>query len=92
MEADQSMPETKCFNATTPDWAPLERAVKLAGLPRKTSGEFMWMGEWAQGEHSYKHIVTRKYARLRIDTPLTEAAAAVFSATDLIPTKEADHA
>lgn len=32
MEADQSMSETKCFNAITPDWAPLERAVKLAGV------------------------------------------------------------
>jgi hypothetical protein len=86
------MPETKCFNAITPDWAPLERAVKLAGLPRETCGEFMWIGEWAQGEHSYKHIVTRKYATLRIDTSLTEAAAAVCGAIAHIPTKEVSRA
>ena len=77
---------------TTPDWTPLERAVKIAGLPASTCGEFMWMGEWTEGEHSYKHIVTRKYARLRIDTPPTEAAGAVHSAIAHIPTKEADHA
>jgi hypothetical protein len=86
------MPDTKCANATTPDWAPLERAVKIAGLPAASCGEFMWMGEWTEGEHSYKHIVTRQCARLRIDTPLAEAAAAIHGAMDLIPTQEADHA
>lgn len=83
------MPETKCFNATTPDWAPLERAVKIAGLPRETCSEFMWVGEWVQGENSYKHIVTRNYAKLRIDTPVTEAATAVHLAIAHIPTKKA---
>ena len=86
------MPETTCFNSTTPDWAPIERAVKIAGLPARICGEFMWMGEWTEGEHAYKHIVTRQYAHLRIDTPAVEAAQAVHLAIGHIPTKAADHA
>ena len=52
------------FNYTEPDWAPLERAVSLAGLPRETCGEFMWMCEEPQGVHQYKHRDTRKYVKL----------------------------
>jgi len=55
------------YNYTTPDWTPLERAVLAAGLPRQTCGEFMWMAEYEQGRHSYKHRNTRSYAVLRAD-------------------------
>jgi len=57
------------FNCTTPDWAPLERAVKLAKLPvGRTMAAFMWMTEDTQGVHQYKHRDTRRYLRLTIDT------------------------
>jgi hypothetical protein len=32
----------------------------------------MWMGEWRQGEHQYKHIMTRRYVILESTT--TDAA------------------
>jgi hypothetical protein len=28
----------------------------------------MWMGEWREGEHSFKHRDTRAYVRLRQDS------------------------
>lgn len=52
------------FNATEPNWELLEAAVVSAELPVHACDEFMWMGEWKEGEHSYKHRGTRKYVRL----------------------------
>jgi hypothetical protein len=58
----------ECFNYARPDWTLLEAAIQAAGLPLATCGEFMWMGEWREGEHSYKHRDTRQYVRLRKET------------------------
>lgn len=55
---------TTPHNIDTPNWEPLESAVLAAGLPLETCSEFMWMGEWRIGEHSYKHIRTRGYVVL----------------------------
>jgi hypothetical protein len=52
------------YNGELPDWTLLEEAVKEASLPPAVVGEFMWMGEWKEGQHSYKHIDTRKYVVL----------------------------
>lgn len=51
-----------------PDWKPLERAVQLAGLPLRTCGDFMFMHQDTRGVCHYKHIDTRNYASLRIDS------------------------
>lgn len=51
-----------------PDWKPLERAVQLAGLPLMTCGDFMFMHQDTRGVCHYKHIDTRNYASLRIDS------------------------
>ncbi len=57
---------TKLHN---PDWAPLERAVQLAGLPFHTCGDFMFMLQDTAGVCHYKHIDTRNYALLHISSP-----------------------
>ncbi len=61
-------------NYTTPDWAPLEAAVKAAGLPLATCGEFMWMCENPAGVHQYKHRDTRKYVHVAAAGPVDPAA------------------
>lgn len=61
-------PLTNCYNIETPNWELLEHAVTQAGLPLDVCGEFMWMGEWVEGTHSYKHRDTRKYVRLTATT------------------------
>ena len=69
------------FNYTEPDWAPLERAVQLAGLPvGRTMAEFWWMHEQPEGVHHYKHRDTRLYALLAANTPETMCAAMLHSA------------
>jgi hypothetical protein len=55
------------YNYRTPDWEPLKRAIQAAGLPAETCAEFMWMHEWEQGRHSYKHYGTRGYVVLTAD-------------------------
>ena len=55
-------------NSQEPSWDLLEHAVEQAGLPLSVCAEFMWMGEWIAGEHSYKHRDTRKYVRLTKST------------------------
>ncbi len=72
--------ETKCFNCDSPVWQPLERAVQLAGLPPATCSAFMWMGEWKEGEQSYKHRATRNYARLHADSTESECLAQLNNA------------
>ncbi len=62
------MPETKPFNLDTPNWQPLERALALAGIAPNDAANFMWMGEWTEGSHQYKHRDTRNYAILRADS------------------------
>lgn len=85
------MTTTKCFNADTPDWKPLERAVSLfAGMPRSACAAFMWMGEWTEGEHSYKHRNTRNYARLRIDSTESECRAELEKALTWDSGKQSD--
>lgn len=59
-----SNPLAHIYNYEAPDWAPLEAAVKAAGLPLETCGEFMWMCENPQGTHQYKHRDTRKYVHI----------------------------
>jgi len=70
------------FNYETPDWGPLERAIKAAGLPPETAGEFMWMCEQPQGNHQYKHCDTRGYAHLTAELDESAAAARVTFARD----------
>lgn len=48
------------MNTTTPDWWPLERSMRAAGLPIETCGAWMWMYQDARG-HAYKHRDSRKY-------------------------------
>lgn len=61
------------YNYNTPNWEPLERAVRQAGLPLEVCGEFMWMAEFVPGQHSYKHCNTRKYAVLNVNpTPIDD--------------------
>lgn len=54
------------YNFERPDWAPLIRAVLLAGLSQSVCGEFMWMCEEPKGLNQYKHRDTRRYANLTI--------------------------
>jgi hypothetical protein len=68
------------YNYTTPNWAPLERAIKAAGLIPATAGEFMWMQEATPGVHSFKHRDTRSYAVLSINMDLETAAKRVRQA------------
>lgn len=56
-------------------WEPLERAVELTGLPISRCGDFMYMLEAPPGTHQYKHIDTRNYAHLRLDSTAAECAA-----------------
>lgn len=56
------------YNYTTPDWSPLERALRLAELPLTLCEAFMWMCEEPIGVHQYKHRDTRRYIRLTVDT------------------------
>lgn len=75
-----------CYNCTNADWGPLERAVSLAANgnveadPQEILSSFMWMGEWKQGEHSYKHRDTRNYARLRADSTPEECCREIVNA------------
>jgi hypothetical protein len=52
------------FNAEVPNWELLEAAVREARLPAEVVDEFMWMAEWSEGQHSFKHRGTRKYVVL----------------------------
>ena len=61
------------YNYTQPDWSPLERVVRLAGLPRATCGEFMWMSEDTPGVHYYKHRCTRLYVAFKHDSLIGDA-------------------
>ncbi len=70
----------KPFNYTDPDWKPLYRAMHAAGLPVDTCQEFMWMGEWRQGEHQYKHRDTRQYVVLTAQMDDANAAEQVHKA------------
>ena len=47
-------------NTDKPDWWPLERSMRAAGLPIETCGAWMWMFEDADG-NSYKHRDSRQY-------------------------------
>lgn len=71
---------TQPFNYTTPDWAPLERAVSLCGLPADECSNWMWMAEFNQGEHSYKHRDTRHYAVLSADMNGVDAISRITAA------------
>jgi hypothetical protein len=66
--AERSQGPWQPYNFEAPDWGPLERAVKLAGLPEEVCGEFMWMCEEVPGVQSYKHRDTRSYVRLTSTT------------------------
>ena len=71
---------TQPYNYTTPNWAPLERAIKAAGLIPATCAEFFWMQEATPGNHSYKHRDTRSYAVLTATMDLETAAKRVLQA------------
>ncbi len=73
-------PTVKPFNFETPNWSLLETAIAAAGLPKDTISEFMWMGEWREGQHQYKHCHSRMYAVLSLGMSRTEMAAMVKSA------------
>ena len=74
------MTQAKPFNYERPDWGPLERAVQAAGLPQQACGEFMWMAEFTEGAHSYKHRETRGYVVLASNTDIETAASRVRKA------------
>lgn len=61
-------------------WEPLERAVELTGAPLSRCGDFMYMIESPPGTHQYKHIETRNYANLRLDSTAQECAAQLENA------------
>lgn len=75
---------TTPYNYTVPNWSLLEAALVAASLPKATITEWMWMGEWKQGFHKYKHITTRMYAVLSLGMSRTEMAAAVRSARPIM--------
>lgn len=58
-------------------WAALERAVEMAGLPKATCAEFMWMGGDSNGTQRYKHRDTRNYAVLRGTEDVTDCGLAL---------------
>ena len=68
------------YNYTTPNWAPLERAMEAAGLLQDTCREFTWVYEFKPGEHSYKHRDTRGYVVLTMVMDEGMAARRVRSA------------
>lgn len=51
--------------AFTPNWGPLEAAMRELGLPVATCGNWMWMYREGTVEH-YKNINTRRYLRLKM--------------------------
>jgi hypothetical protein len=75
------------FNLDIANWDLLERAVIIAGLPVDTCGSFMWMGEWRQGEHQYKHRDSRMYVVLAANTNEDEATAQIRKACGEEPKK-----
>lgn len=68
------------FNYERPNWPLLENAVRGAGLPVSLCGEFMWMGEWREGEHQYKHRSTRLYVKLTAETTQSDASTQILKA------------
>ncbi len=63
-----------------PNWSPLERAVKLAGLPPEACSAYMWMA--GDGKiQAYKHRDTRCYVRLSGAEPLPVCLAALATAS-----------
>ena len=74
------------MNYATPDWAPLERAVRIASEgnveadPGSILGNMMWMCEEPEGTHQYKHRDTRNYANLRIDSSPEDCRAQIRNA------------
>ena len=70
------------YNYNRPERGPLERAVKAAGLPPNTCGEFMWMCEQPKGVHKYKNCATRGYAILSPNIDEQMAASRVIFARD----------
>lgn len=63
-------------------WVALERAVRLAGLPKATCADFMYMGE-VRGVYQYKHCDTRNYAMLRGDDSADDCVKALSHARSM---------
>lgn len=80
----------QCFNYETPNWDVLERAFGLIVFSpahaeiQPLISDFMWMGEWKEGEHSFKHRYTRKYARLRADSTTQECTWEINNALGVV--------